>query len=294
MIVFACPNPNCRKRYKVADNHAGKATTCTNPECGLRIQVPYPPCKPDPIPADLIDEGTGAVLKDWRDELSGPPSPHRNQDAAPSYVQSTATQTAGYDDPPLYDEPLRYRRSRRGKLGQANRITAGIGGAMLLLGLFLPMVHAPFGIWMSFIDLPWKALTIGLNAAANAAEERDLPRREQPPVRVQQPAKNADTASGVVTAVAAASILYPLCIGGVVATTFFHVCTGRTRGLFAVLGGLSIVSTLLYAIALLALSTQNEFRVVMVFTSPGFGWAVVLIGASALTYAGVLRTDTRD
>ena len=77
MIVFACPNPACRKRYKVADDRAGKRTTCANPSCVMRIQVPHPPLKPAPVTGELIDEETGAVPKDWRDEQL-PKEPRRH------------------------------------------------------------------------------------------------------------------------------------------------------------------------------------------------------------------------
>src|SRR5205823_608308 len=68
MIAFVCPNPDCRAKYRVPDDRAGKTTVCANPRCGLRIQVPVPPPPPPPVVADLLDEETGATIKDWRSE----------------------------------------------------------------------------------------------------------------------------------------------------------------------------------------------------------------------------------
>ena len=73
-----------------------------------------------------------------------------------------------------------YRRHRQSNIGSASRIVAGIGTAFLLIGLFLPMVNAPMGIWLSFIDLPWKAVSGGLSAAAEINENRDLLEPSEP------------------------------------------------------------------------------------------------------------------
>ena len=171
---------------------------------------------------------------------------------------------------------------------------AGVGAALLLIGQFLPMVHAPFGFWMSFVDLPWKAVTIGLNAAAQAEEERKKPdqRREAP--RVNPTDKRSDDAAVTLKAVVATAIFYPVCIFVLVAIAFFQICGGTSQGVFTILGGVSLFATIFYAVALLALSAQKEFRVVMVFTSPGFGWAVVSVGALALTGAGLISSNSRD
>ncbi len=291
MIVFACPNPACRKRYKVADDRAGKKTTCANPSCGMRIQVP----KPAPLPGDLIDEETGAVLKDWRDERPEPttrlPAREPQQDDLPLRRSRRRS-----DPDPQYESPS-YRRSRGPKIRQANRIVAGVGAALLLIGLFLPMVNTPFGIWLSFVDLPWKAVTIGLNAAEKAEEERGKPSQPRAPQRADQPEKKSDDGSGIVTAVTAVvaiGILYPVCISVIIAAAFFQMCGGTNRGAFTVMGGISLLATLLYGIALLALSTHKDVRIVMIFMSPGFGWAVVLIGALALTGSGVIRSESRN
>jgi hypothetical protein len=46
----------------------------------LRIRVPTPPKEdsPEPVDGELIDEETGAVLKDWREEV--PPEPPPEED----------------------------------------------------------------------------------------------------------------------------------------------------------------------------------------------------------------------
>lgn len=67
-IVFACPNPACRKRYKVSEDQAGKAVTCVNPACGMQIQIPYPVPKPDTAHANLPNNEPGAVFRDWRSD----------------------------------------------------------------------------------------------------------------------------------------------------------------------------------------------------------------------------------
>jgi len=72
MIVFACPNPDCRRQYRVHEDKAGKTTTCLSPRCGWKIRVPNPLPKPEPVAGELIDEETGAALKDWRTELLEP------------------------------------------------------------------------------------------------------------------------------------------------------------------------------------------------------------------------------
>lgn len=49
---------------------AGKVATC--PVCGLRVKVPLP-LKPESVEGDLLDDETGAVVKDWRAEAPKPP-----------------------------------------------------------------------------------------------------------------------------------------------------------------------------------------------------------------------------
>lgn len=85
MIRFACPNPDCSKEYRVPDERAGKVATC--PTCACRIRVPVPPRVEPPEPEEgiLIDDETGAVLKDWRDEIPPdlPPSEPEHEEPEP-------------------------------------------------------------------------------------------------------------------------------------------------------------------------------------------------------------------
>lgn len=71
MIVFACPNPACRKRHQATDDAAGEVVECDGPGCGYRLVVPTLH-KPEPVMGEVVDLETGAVMKDWRTE---PPSP---------------------------------------------------------------------------------------------------------------------------------------------------------------------------------------------------------------------------
>ena len=294
MIVFVCPNPACRKRYKVSDKRAGRTAACANPACRMRIQIPHPFPLPEPVPADLIDEETGALVKDWRD-VTKETSRSRKRGTKPA-VDATAPKRSRMSDSP--DSPLESsayrRRGHRKSIGQSNRIIAGIGSALLLIGLFLPMVNVPLGIWMSFVDLPWKAATIGLNVVAEAGERRGEPTQNRESHDVDRSGTKADGAAGLVTGVAAIGTLYPVCIFALIAVTFFQICGGTSRDTFTVTGGISFLATVLYGVALLALSTQKHFREVMIFTSPGFGWAVVMIGALAITGAGKIRSDSRN
>lgn len=81
MILFACPNPACKKRHAASDELAGEVLVCDAEGCDYRIVVPAPPEEPveltrEPVPGEPIDEETGAVLKDWRAEVptAHPPS----------------------------------------------------------------------------------------------------------------------------------------------------------------------------------------------------------------------------
>ena len=315
MIRFACPA--CGKVYKAEDEHAGRKTACK--KCGAIVVIPeaavrevlygtaLPPegeveASPEPEPVR-----PGSVPSPPRPPAPAFPIAFDFDNAQPSEVKprrgDREPEPEDDDSPPgrsreSYDlepddEPPIYPRSRRTKMGQANRIVAGVGAAMLLIGQFLPMVNTPFGLSMSFVDLPWKAVTVGLNAAAEAEERRGEPRQQRLPPRRDRSDQKTDDAPAIVTAVVLIGILYPGCIFAMVAIAFFQICSGNSRGVFTMIGGLSLSATLGYGIALLALSAQKDFRIVMVFTSPGFGWAVVLIGALALTGSGMIRSDSR-
>jgi len=179
-------------------------------------------------------------------------------------------------------------------MAQANQVVAGVGAALLLIGQFLPMVSLPFGLSMSFIDLPWKAVTIGLKLIAED-KERAEPRQQRTPQSVEQPVRKADDTSRTFSVVIVImAVLYPMYIFAVVAIAFFQICCGNNPGIFAALGGLSFFATVLYGTALLLLSTQAGFRGAMVASSPGVGWAVVSIGTLVLTCSSMIGSNSRN
>ena len=93
--------------------------------------------------------------------------------------------------------------------------------------------------------------------------------------------------------VAAIAVVYPVVIFLMTGIAFSMICGGSSRGPLAVTGAISLIATLIYGGALLALSTQKGFRIIMVIVSPGFGWGVVLVGAFALTSSGMIRPESR-
>jgi hypothetical protein len=197
-----------------------------------------------------------------------------------------------------YETPIP-RRGRRGTIGQANRIVAGIGSSLLLIGLFLPMINFPFGIWLSFVDLPWKVTTIGVGQIADDFGEGADSFSRSRGFRGRAPSRSSwsDTdrqKSALAVFVAIASIGYPFVIFLTVGIAFLQICGGRKRGVLTILGTLSILSTVLYGLLLIALSTQEELRLTMLAVSPGFGWAVLLIGALSLTGSGLIRSQSRN
>ena len=93
---------------------------------------------------------------------------------------------------------------------------------------------------------------------------------------------------------AVSAVLYPLCIFAMIAITFFLICGGDSSGSLVFTGGISLFSTILYGVVLLILSAQDDFQIVMAFTSPGFGWGVLLAGALALTGSGFIQNESRN
>jgi len=144
---------------------------------------------------------------------------------------------------------------------------------------------------MSFVDLPWKALTVGIREAADA-ENKGEP-QQRVPQRVERPERKDDV-PGIFKLAVVVALLYPVCVFVTVAIAFFQICFGTSKGPFAVIGGFSLLATALYGVVLIGLNTQQEFRNVMLLTSPGFGWAVVFIGALTLTSSGMIHSDVRE
>src|SRR5579884_2895819 len=76
-ITFACPNPDCGKRYTVPDDAAGRRTTCT--ACGMKMQVPA--AAKGPPPDDEFEERPPLRRRserdrdDFDDDLGDAPRP---------------------------------------------------------------------------------------------------------------------------------------------------------------------------------------------------------------------------
>jgi hypothetical protein len=175
---------------------------------------------------------------------------------------------------------------------------ASVGTGLVFVALFMPMVTGPYGFWMSFIDVPWKAATVGFAIVDEIKKDQQrqpepTPRRDRQ-VDDRADAKPPDGRAGLVVLVAIGSILYPIIV--LVATGFstFQVACGRTaRGYFA--AGLMVgTATVMYAVGLLLLNVVPELRLVLVLISPGFGWAVMLIGSLGLLAAGAIRLQSHD
>ena len=266
-IEFSCLN--CGKQYRVQSELGGKSCTC---KCGQRMAIPYPVPHHPPSPA----------VNHWTETTAPPPS------AKEQFAFAEDKDEDEEDEYDRYEKPT-YSRSKRSDLGSANRIVAGIGAAMLLLGLFLPMLHGPFGLWLSFIDLPWKAINVGLNVAA-ADDDEGKGVRDNKLARRREPENKTPI---TVLAAAAASIIYPLGIFSIVGLSFLLICSGTKRNSFFMLGAAALLSTIVYGLVFLGLSTQKNIGLKMALTSPGFGWAVIFIGGLALTGAGLIRSERR-
>jgi hypothetical protein len=158
----------------------------------------------------------------------------------------------------------------------------------MLIGLFLPMIHGPMGFWMSFIDVPWKAITVGFAISDEVAKnDGDMPGLGGP--KPGGPNKQANPKSALLMVVGIGAIVYPLVILALVAFSAIKIATGGKPFGFLLAGIASGGATVLYAGGLLLLNTIEELRIVIVMLSPGFGWAVMLIGAFLLLLAGMIR-----
>lgn len=275
-IRFDCPH--CKSTYTVNANNAGKPMGCKT--CLRTITIPGTPppaAPPEPEPTerhyrDDPDESANQNASDYREREEREPEP------LPSLYQS-------------------YSRRRSEPTALANRVVAGIASGMLFIGLFMPMVHGPLGTWMSFIDVPWKAVTVGFMVADKVTDSEPEPQRQRgnPQPRAQQKAdpdaaKNAGKGL-LFTLVMIGSVIYPLLIIAAVGFTALQLATGRRRQGFVFTGGACAAATLMYAVGILLLNAIEELRVAMLMTSPGIGWAVMLIGSFALIIAGVMRVS---
>src|SRR5262245_45391716 len=268
-IRFDCPS--CRTSYTVNPASAGRSMDCR--ACGQQMVVPGNPTLTRPAPAPLpvarhVEEDYAPMPEDPRDATAP---------ALPSYLTA--------------------RPFSRAPNGPVNRIVASAGAGLVFIALFMPMVTGPFGFWLSFIDVPWKAATVGFAIVDEVRKEErrqpePAPRRDR---RADDRAESErrDGAAGLVLLVALGSILYPLVTLGAAGFAGYKVACGRTaRGYFAV--GLVIgAATIMYAIGLLLLNAVPEMRMALILVSPGFGWAVMLVGCLALLAAGAVWLEGR-
>src|SRR5262249_31491688 len=148
--------------------------------------------------------------------------------------------------------------------------------------------------WLSFIDVPWKAITVGFAVADEFKKSDSEPRSTFQPKQNPKPPdpKEAEHARAglVVTLVGIGSVLYPLVILAAVVMSAILIASGRNRSGFLIAGIACVGATVLYGASILLLNSIEEMRLVMVLVSPGFGWAVMFIGSFMLIIAGVIRT----
>lgn len=271
-IRFDCPA--CRTGYTVNQASAGRSMACR--ACGRPMVVPGAPATPaPPRPSPARLPVAQYVEEDYGPELEEPE----------------------YIPPPAPSSYLTPRPFTRAPNGPANRTVGGVGAALVLLALFLPMVTGPFGFWLSFIDVPWKAATGGF-AVLDEVREEERTRPDPAPLGDRRAPDRAETArpqgAEFVVLVAIGAVLYPFLVLTAAGLAGCQVAAGQTcRGYFA--AGLVIgAATAMYAVGLLLLNAVPETRLVMKLVSPGFGWAVMLVGSLALLAAEAIRLERLD
>lgn len=279
-IRFTCPS--CKTPYTVKDADAGKKADCK--VCGQRIQVPQP-LRRKTVLGELSDESA--------------PSPAIN-----SIPEPPTPATAPASPPPAY---VSYMPADSRPSVPFNRILAGAAAGLLFLGLFMPMIHAPLGIWLSFIDVPVKAVGVGFaigDVFADALEkkleekntepkDRRRPEPDRTDTQLEPPSKESRKAAagaGWLILVGIVGTLYPILIIALSALSAYRVTTRGNMTLCKVAGIVALASTVLYAILLLLLNSNSLLRPLMALLSPGFGWAVMLIGSCTLIASGVIRS----
>jgi len=315
-ISFTCPS--CQSQYTVNNDDAGKKSNCK--KCGQRLQVPAPPkatiqfgcptCKTSYTVGEE-DAGKKSACKKCGQRLQVPGSQtisrtmlgEVNPDSAlsPSIVPDlSATVTPPAETPYVAENeapalvPISYsQRVGRAPTSPASRIVAAIGASLLFIGLFLPMLQAPMGISLSFIDVPWKAVTVGF-AVADEIQDRQkepevVPRTERR--KIERKENEKPDHSGLVVLVAIASVLYPLFILAAIGISALQIAQGRTAKYLLFIGIACFASTLGYGLSILTLNSIPELRLVMALISPGFGWAVLIIGTALLMASGAIRFE---
>jgi hypothetical protein len=230
-----------------------------------------------------------------------PPAPtqhvYREEPADPNVSDYQEREAAPGPEPEPPPFPS-YSPARPEMSGFANRIVAGVAAGLLFVGLFMPMVHVPLGHWMSFIDVPWKAVTVGFMVADEVTKAEPEPQRPRATVPTKAAPRKADPEEAknarkglLFTLVVIGSVIYPFFIGAAVAFTAIQIATSRNRRGLAYAGGACAAATVVYAFGLLLLNAIEELRVAMLMTSPGVGWAVMLVGSVTLLVAGLVRVS---
>jgi hypothetical protein len=93
--------------------------------------------------------------------------------------------------------------------------------------------------------------------------------------------------------VAVFAIAYPLIILAEVTATGFHIAIGKRRGFYMAIGIIAMTITVLYGLSILLLNSIEELQPVMLMISPGFGWAMMLIGSFVFILASLIRSGGR-
>jgi hypothetical protein len=273
---------------------AGKVIECR--ACGRWVKVPgqadpVSPPRPAPKPEPEREPPREETWTSQAEEDYGPPVDEEPAGTAPpSYIHGLSSFRARWPAGGRPNAPV-------------NRIVASVGAALVFIALFLPMVSGP-GLWLSFIDVPWKAVTVGFAlvdevTTRHRSEPEPAPRgsfREERRERAEpsepvDPRKSAQ--AGLIVLVGIGSVLYPLFVLAVLGFAGYQIATGRSARGYTGAGIVIAAATVLYAVGLLLLNSVPEMRRVMVLVSPGFGWAVLLVGAAALSAAGLIRLDPR-
>ena len=150
----------------------------------------------------------------------------------------------------------------------------------------------PLGVWLSFVDVPWKVVTVGFAVADEIAKRPDrdtTPQGDRPPS--DQKATARDEKPPLIVLVGVGAVVYPLFMLAVIGLVSIQVAGGKGSVRLLIPGIGSLGATLTYALSILSLNSVHELRFAMALLSPGFGWAVLFIGSIMITIAGGIRRD---
>ena len=274
-IRFSCDG--CRTSYEINRVSAGNVIECR--VCGKSLSIPIP-------------TGFRPTTYQSAPEPLHPVAPINQPALAPEPEWFQTDNSASALEP----EPYAFSPRRlRPPMGAPSRIIAGIGAGFLFLGLFLPMLHAPMGVWLSFIDVPWKVVTVGFALTDEIAKQPerdsnpDVTRRTPDPTPLTRPEKPP-----LLLLVLVGAVVYPLSILAAIGVASAQVAGGRGSARLFLPGVGSLGATLTYALSILALNSIQNLRFPLAMLSPGFGWAVLFIGSLMITIAGGIRQDQQS